>query len=260
MKHHQVLVSSNANRSRASSAEANSGFYPIQDHQGPSPQSPESREVANYEQYLRREVPMFVRSALETAVNNEVEPIEERLRAQIVSLIEEAQNRAFSSYRALHGSVESSVPPSNTSIELRDQPNEMLGASSPDILQFYQRPPPSAHPESSLTFPDFRISLRRNETSDSGYASNNSGSGSSSSQAGFLNERNTTSSDPMILQPELAESATFSDEAPVVPDSLPESLWTTTADNTDIEHFGCRIGTMGISRLCSFQVSDFNEF
>ena len=41
----------------------------------------------------------------------------------------------------------------------------------------------------------------------------------------------------MILQTELAESATFSDKATVMLDTIPESLWATTADNTDMEHF-----------------------
>ena len=136
-KNHQVLVSSNANHSRVSTTDANLDFDPIQDRRGPSPQSLESKGVTNYKEYLCREVPRFIRSAIETAVNNEVKPIEERLRAQIVSLIEEVQNRAFSSYLALHGSVEPSVPPSNVSIEPRDRPNKVLGASSPDIPQAF---------------------------------------------------------------------------------------------------------------------------
>jgi hypothetical protein len=212
-------------------------FDPIQDHPDASSQSPDSREVANYEEYLRREVPRFVRTALETAVNNEVEPIEERLRAQIMTLIEEAQNRAFSSYRALHSSVEPSVPPTNIGIELRDWPNAILDGDSPTTLEtFHHLSPPEIQPDSTTEFPEFGISLRRNETSDSGYTSNHSGSGYSSSPAGFLNERDT-SSGPMIRQVHSAEARPFSDEALVMPDALPEGSWTSAAYNTDMEHF-----------------------
>lgn len=46
-------------------------------------------------------LPRFVRSALETQVSNEIQPIEERLRGQILDVIKEAQNRAFQEYRGM---------------------------------------------------------------------------------------------------------------------------------------------------------------
>jgi hypothetical protein len=46
-------------------------------------------------------LPGFVRSALETELNNEMQPIEERLRGQLLEVIEQAQNRAFHEYRAM---------------------------------------------------------------------------------------------------------------------------------------------------------------
>jgi hypothetical protein len=69
--------------------------------------------VGNYEDYLRRELPKFFENALETAVNHEIQPIEERLRRQMVSLLEVAQKLAFSEYRSIMGApaVNSSMPP-----------------------------------------------------------------------------------------------------------------------------------------------------
>ncbi len=46
-------------------------------------------------------LPRLVRSALETEVNNDIQPIEDRLRGQIMEVIEQAQNRAFQEYRGM---------------------------------------------------------------------------------------------------------------------------------------------------------------
>ena len=61
-------------------------------------QSPNSGELASYEDYLRRELPRNFGSILENAVNSEVES---RLRGQIMDLLEQAQNITFDRYRAL---------------------------------------------------------------------------------------------------------------------------------------------------------------
>lgn len=76
-------------------------------------QSPESLELANYGDYSRRELPRLFRSLLETAVNDEAQPIEERLRGQLTSMIQECQDRVFSNYRSLRAtqSMGSSAPP-----------------------------------------------------------------------------------------------------------------------------------------------------
>ncbi|KAN0110859.1 hypothetical protein V8E51_007246 [Hyaloscypha variabilis] len=78
-------------------------FEPIRDYQGDDIQPHDSQEVANYEEYLRRELPNFFKEALESAVNHEIQPIEERLRGQMLSLLEVAQKLAFSKYRSMIG-------------------------------------------------------------------------------------------------------------------------------------------------------------
>lgn len=230
-------------------------FEPIQDDQDHRPRSPDSQEVINYEEYLRREVPRFVLNALESAVNSEVEPIEERLKAQIVSLIEEAQNRAFSTYHAAHGSSESSYPLQSSrqtdSVSLQPQ----SGNSDYILDTFYPPPLPQNQPESSITFPELDVLLRRNNVdSDSGYGSNRSGLGSSSqaqipsaghasdpskpgstSQEQILSIRMDTSSSALMSRvPGLPETVQFSDEALGMPDAFPESSWMTDIYNTDM--------------------------
>ncbi|PMD42982.1 hypothetical protein L207DRAFT_526205 [Hyaloscypha variabilis F] len=75
-------------------------FEQIQDLQENTAKSPDSRGLANYEDYLRRELPRFFNTVLQNAVSREVQPIEEKLLGQMMNFLEEAQNRAFSSYRA----------------------------------------------------------------------------------------------------------------------------------------------------------------
>ena len=41
--------------------------------------SPDSRDIANYEDYIRRELPRLVRSNIEEAVRREMQPLEASL-------------------------------------------------------------------------------------------------------------------------------------------------------------------------------------
>ncbi|EPE28709.1 Zn2/Cys6 DNA-binding protein [Glarea lozoyensis ATCC 20868] len=62
--------------------------------------SPHSHDLSNYEEYSRTELPRIFRSALEESIAREAQPIEERLRSQLVGLIRECQDRMFLKYRS----------------------------------------------------------------------------------------------------------------------------------------------------------------
>ncbi|PMD41919.1 hypothetical protein L207DRAFT_426360, partial [Hyaloscypha variabilis F] len=66
-----------------------SAFEPVQDE---AIQSPASFELSNYEEYSRHELPRVFRSALETVINNAAQPLEEQVRSQLVSMIQECQD------------------------------------------------------------------------------------------------------------------------------------------------------------------------
>lgn len=106
-------------------------FEPVQEEA----ESPDCRELANYEEYSRRELPHFFRSALEAAVNDEAQPIEERLKSRLVEMIRDCQDRVFSTYRsavasrmsALHSSsMTQSSPSAPSSSCLRLQEEETI--------------------------------------------------------------------------------------------------------------------------------------
>ncbi|KAH6714386.1 hypothetical protein BKA61DRAFT_481996, partial [Leptodontidium sp. MPI-SDFR-AT-0119] len=65
-------------------------FEPVQDDVD---QSPDSRALAEYEEYCRRELPREFRAALEEIVHNQVQPIEESIRSQLMNIIRECQDR-----------------------------------------------------------------------------------------------------------------------------------------------------------------------
>jgi hypothetical protein len=73
----------------------------VRDNEEKRPRSRDLTELGNYDAFLRRTIPRFVRSALETRVNNEIQPIEERLRGQILDVIVQAQKQASLEYRAM---------------------------------------------------------------------------------------------------------------------------------------------------------------
>lgn len=72
-------------------------FEPIE---GDSVLSPDSRELARYEEFSRQELPRFFRAAFEAAVNEEPQLIEERLKSQLVDMIGDCQDRVLSTYKS----------------------------------------------------------------------------------------------------------------------------------------------------------------
>lgn len=91
------------------------------------------RELEDYERYVRLELPRVFRSALEAAVNNAIQPTEELLRPQLLSLIRDAQDEVFSQYRAAHTQPErlSSSPSHHTNSLGTCQTNDLsIGALS----------------------------------------------------------------------------------------------------------------------------------
>jgi hypothetical protein len=160
-------------------------FEPVQDE---VIHSPDSFELANYEEFSRQELPRIFRGALEAVVDTAAQPLEEQLRSQLVSMIQECQDRVFSSYRARNSSdpvgftttqpasvstpiLTSSVPPDTGTLSSipEEGPIQVLD-------NLYQRPP---YLNQSLSTPDFQLrgeqqaseTTARNDPSESGYVS-----------------------------------------------------------------------------------------
>jgi len=56
--------------------------------------------LGRYEQYLRTEIPRCFKRALESALDNEIRGVGDRLRDLLFTLLQEAQGEAFGMYRA----------------------------------------------------------------------------------------------------------------------------------------------------------------
>src|SRR6201999_4572592 len=85
-------------------------FEPLHDE---APLSPDSRDLANYEEYLRRELPLMVRSEIEEAVRREMHPYRDSLIGNLVGIIQDCQDRAFRAYReGLDVETDIHLPPS----------------------------------------------------------------------------------------------------------------------------------------------------
>jgi hypothetical protein len=72
--------------------------------------APESRDLANYEEYARRELPRLVQSSVEEIFRRDLQPLEASLIGNLVGIIQDCQDRLFRSYRqsrASAGEVES---------------------------------------------------------------------------------------------------------------------------------------------------------
>lgn len=155
-------------------------------------QSPDSRELADYEEYSRQELPRVFRSYLEDAVNNETQHLEEHIRSQLVNIVQDCQARMLSAYRSKlaggkstpigTGNACATPPSSDGGLEEIVEPSR---AESKDIVSSAYRAPT---PQNALQdLPDLgdiqALDMPPNITedfsfSDSAYSSN----GTSSSQ------------------------------------------------------------------------------
>jgi hypothetical protein len=99
------------------------------------PLSQELANITHYEDFLRRRLPGVVRSALETLVNKEIQPAEERLIRRLTDIFEQAQNRLFHVYREMIGTmdnVEASVDPGHVSNQSRLTSSQDSNGKSPE--------------------------------------------------------------------------------------------------------------------------------
>ena len=146
--------------------------------------SPDSRVLADYEEYCRRELPQVFRAALEEIVQNESQPIEESIRNQLMNIIRDCQDRVFLRYRLTAEttpSMLSKVPASSRTSIIGSSPHQDATATAPALsfrpgtLPLFQPPTPQSHLESC-----FEVSETQNQMpkvpeniqlSDSGYSS-----------------------------------------------------------------------------------------
>lgn len=77
--------------------------------QADRPASPDSRDLADYEDYIRRELPRLVRSNIEEVVRRETQPLEAALIGSLVGIIQDCQDRVFRAYRETQG-MEQEIP------------------------------------------------------------------------------------------------------------------------------------------------------
>lgn len=81
------------------------------------PGSPDSRDLANYEDYMRRELPRLVRTNIEDVVRRDMQPLEAALIGNLVGIIQDCQDRLFRGYRQMRGEeTEASVSPAMTNL------------------------------------------------------------------------------------------------------------------------------------------------
>jgi len=189
-----------------------SDFEPVQED---ITSSPDSRELANYEEYSRQELPRFFRRELEAAVNDETQPIEDRLKSRLVEMIRDCQDRVFTAYRTrlnssraatqictqnLDSSLAISTASSCLAVEKRTSPlvtAERHNNQSTTILdEFYGGPPPSSFPHIAPDFLVLENSTRldlRNEESSSGSVTGPSltDSGTSAVSENWMNNLST---------------------------------------------------------------------
>ena len=152
--------------------------------------SPDSRQLADYEEYSRRELPRIFRATLEEIIQTQSQPIEESIRNQLTNIIQDCQDRVFAGYRSSAGRAAASPSRNSTSphssfVAPETSPDMFMVAnvsselSSGGIPPFFQTPPPQNHLQSRLEVSDLQTNAPKapnsSDPSDSGYSSLESG-------------------------------------------------------------------------------------
>jgi hypothetical protein len=132
-------------------------FEPLQEE---GPLSPDSRDMASYEAYARRELPRLVRTSVLEVFRREMQPIEASLVANLVDTIQECQARLFRSCsERMSEDQNAEIPPSSrtdtfTSAPLPNSQYQSLGLEYPSnegnsmrtpsnlLNAAFQQPPP----------------------------------------------------------------------------------------------------------------------
>jgi hypothetical protein len=201
--------------------------------------SPDSRELEDYEEYCRRELPRTFRAALEETVHNELQPMEESIRNQLMNIIRDCQDRVFSRYRS--SSTTAAIGSPSRSPMLSRSPVVDHSQESIDSISmasnaqtgtriappFFQPPPPQAHLRSRLEVSDLQLNSSKapagSAPSDSGYSSNESGNtlGIGSSSGITCDSTCMSNSQPAVA------SATF-------PAASEEATWNMDSEQCDV--------------------------
>lgn len=169
--------------------------YDVDQHQR-AVLSPGSDKFAQYEEYLGRELPRQVRRRLEDAIDEEMEPIEERLKAQLVDIVKESQADLFRTFQA-NLSSEVGVPGKTISEPLLGEASSTLtqdrNANLQDPLRFSDDltdlaafyPTTPVVNDQIFATPIAPSSLATNSLHTDGYVTNPSDSGYGSSDFGI---------------------------------------------------------------------------
>jgi hypothetical protein len=120
--------------------------------------SPDSRDLADYEAYIRAELPRLVRFNIEEVVRRDMQPLEASLIGSLVGIIRDCQDRVFRSYREtqrrrdelgmpatitreVSAALESIKSADNDLHDLHTNPLDQHLRPSPFVGDVFQQPP-----------------------------------------------------------------------------------------------------------------------
>jgi len=141
-------------------------FEPVQNE---NIKSPESQNLASYEEFSRQELPRIFKNSLETIVNNEMQPIEERFRGQLTNLIKDCQDQVFFRFKSLVQIPEPQAEEEESTLMTTEISAEQMNDDD-FVARIYKPPPPQADLQPTIQIPN-QI-FQHDKSSDSGYGSN----------------------------------------------------------------------------------------
>ncbi|KAH7395553.1 hypothetical protein BKA64DRAFT_61306 [Cadophora sp. MPI-SDFR-AT-0126] len=159
---------------------------------------PNPRELAEYEEYCRRQLPPEFKAALEEIINNELQPMKESIRSQLTKVVKDCQDRVFSKYRGIvegrAGTSSRSLESPTTSVLISSTIRHVIEGPPESSLRSYS--PPILHQPYSGLSTQMSKPTESIQLSETGDNSDTSAVTSSSSQVIASTKKHPPLSDP----------------------------------------------------------------
>lgn len=118
-------------------------------------QTGEVTNIARFQEFSRLELPRLVRRTLEVTVEEEAQPLEERLKERLVDIVRECQTQLISLFQSTVTQTENSPPLSLSQLRLPDIENTVESPAMVDRTKVVPTHDPRQHPGPTVPFHNF---------------------------------------------------------------------------------------------------------
>ncbi|KAF1844455.1 uncharacterized protein K460DRAFT_397545 [Cucurbitaria berberidis CBS 394.84] len=100
-------------------------------------QTPEPSDITQFQEFTRLELPRLVRRTLEIVVEQEAQPLEDKLKERLVDIVKECQSQLVNMFQAASGPVPMTLTPPNDAVQHSNTHNALSVFEGFDTLPYH---------------------------------------------------------------------------------------------------------------------------